>query len=150
MTRPAPCSVGSVSTRSPACKPAIRFASLSGEANNGYWLIGSFVRTLSSKARGGLARWSGLTPPQGRASYPPRCNKCHICQRTHRSAISFTGVRTFLADSSASSLLKADAKSMSKCPAIMAAAAFASGLGCPPSVRMRAPLRTRRGSSAMP
>jgi hypothetical protein len=29
--------------RSPACKPAIRFASFSGEADSGCWLIGRFV-----------------------------------------------------------------------------------------------------------
>jgi hypothetical protein len=40
---PPPCSVGFVSTRSPACKPAIRFASFSGEADNGCWWIGRFV-----------------------------------------------------------------------------------------------------------
>src|SRR5579875_268523 len=54
---PQPYSVGFASTRSPACKPAIRFASFSGEVASGCWLIASFV---------GRERRTGISPLNAR------------------------------------------------------------------------------------
>jgi hypothetical protein len=56
---PPPCSGGFVSTRSPACKPAIRFASFGGETDSGSWWIGRVVgcerRRRIARARVGVS-----------------------------------------------------------------------------------------------
>ena len=54
---PPPCSVGFVSTRLPAYKPAIRFASFSGEADSGCWLIGRFI---GRERRSHISSWLTL------------------------------------------------------------------------------------------
>ena len=63
---PPPCSVGFVSTRSPACKPAIRFASFSGEADSGCWLIGRFV---GRERRTRISSWADITGTRPNSRY---------------------------------------------------------------------------------
>jgi hypothetical protein len=50
-----------VSTRSPACKPAIRFASFSGEADSGCWWIGRFLTRTTHEQWGWCGPSRGLT-----------------------------------------------------------------------------------------
>ena len=66
---PPPCSVGFVLTRSPACKPAIRFASFSGETDSGCWWIGRFI---GRERRSHISSWVdiGLVVTQASARIP--------------------------------------------------------------------------------
>ena len=93
---PPPCSVGFVSTRSPACKPAIRFASFSGEADSGCWLTGRFVGRerrshISSRMgrRAGVGHW---VPELAREHVANRSLCC--CRNCGRGDVPVVGVQT--------------------------------------------------------
>ena len=62
---PPPCSVGFVPTRSPACKPAIRFASFSGETDSGCWWIDRFI---GRERRSHISSWVDNGPVVAQAS----------------------------------------------------------------------------------
>jgi hypothetical protein len=81
---PPPCSVGFVSTRSPACKPAIRFASFSGEADSGCWLIGRFV---GRERRSHISSWADIGPTVTWPKPRPRSSVWQACAWTASSYV---------------------------------------------------------------